>query len=129
MESLAYFHQNQMMIQPTQNWDQIKAANEFYRKRENLLRSDIPTEDLLSQARPASDDYTLISNQPFKESEQGRYFRVVGKADNNQYVLKEFMHNFANKDTEQINKEQIYREIDNMRKLDHPLVVQMFDIV
>ena len=100
MESLAYFHQNQMMIQQTQNWDQIKAANEFFLKREILLRSDIPTEDLLSQARPASDDYTLISNQPFKESEQGRYFRVIGKAEKKQYVLKEFMHNFANKDTE-----------------------------
>ena len=117
------------MIVETQSQSQIKAANEFYRKRENLLRSDIPTEDLLSQARPASDDYTLISNEPFKESEEGRYYRVIGKAENKHYVLKEFMHNFANKDTEQINKEQIYREIDNMRKLDHPLVVQMFDIV
>ena len=56
-------------------------------------------------------------------NEQGRYFRIIGKAENKHYVLKEFMHSFANKDTEQINKEQIYREIDNMRKIDHPLVV------
>ena len=129
MESLAYFHQNQMMTQQTQNWDQIKAANEFYRRKENLLRSDIPTKDLLFQARPASEDYALISNQPFKESEEGRYFRVIGKADNMHYVLKEFMHNFASKDTAKIYKENIKREIDNMRKLDHPLIVKMLDIV
>jgi hypothetical protein len=33
------------------------------------------------------------------------------------------MHNFADKDTEKMNKAEIYREIDVMRKLDHPLVV------
>ena len=129
MESLAYFNQNQMMTKETQNQLQIKAENEFYRLREYLLKSDIPTDDLLLQLRSASEDYALISNEHFKETAQARYFRVIGKADSKHYVLKEFMHNFADKDTEKMNKAEIYREIDVMRKLDHPLVVQMFDIV
>ena len=113
----------------TQNLVPIKSLNEFYKKREDFLKSEIPTDYLLLQLRPASDDYTLISNVPFQETEHGRIFRVIGKADRKHYALKEFEHNFSNKDTDLIKKEEIYREIDNMRKLDYPLVVQMVDIV
>jgi hypothetical protein len=36
-----------MMIMETQNLVPIKSVNEFYKKREDFLKSDIPTDYLL----------------------------------------------------------------------------------
>ena len=59
------------------------------------MKSDIPTEDLLLQLRPASEDYALVSIEPIYERAQGKILRIIGKLDHSHYALKEFMHNYA----------------------------------
>ena len=68
--------------------------------RQDFLKNDFPTEDLLLQLRPVSDEYALISNEPIYEREQGKILRIFGKADHNCYALKEFKHNYALKNAD-----------------------------
>ena len=51
-------------------------AEEFYNQRQNRLKSNISTEDLLKNLRPASDDYDKISNEPFQVGGQGKLYRI-----------------------------------------------------
>ena len=111
-----------------QNQTQI-IEEKFNKMRKDLLKSSTSTEDLLQNLRPASDEYEKTQDVPFKVGGQGHIYKVACKIDQKHYALKQFQHNFLNKFIDQIHKEEIYREIDILRSLNDPLVVQMFDLV
>ncbi len=99
------------------------------RRRQDLLKSDVPTKDLLLQLKPSSEFYEKVSETSFKKGGQGKIFRVMCKADKKQYALKQFQHDFSHDQTDPYHKEGIYREIDILRHLDDPRAVKIFDIV
>ncbi len=58
-----------------------RTVEEIYKVRDNLLKSNISTEDLLSNLRPASNEYEKTQDDPFKKGGQGHIYNVVCKVD------------------------------------------------
>ena len=119
MKTLKKVDQNQLQ----------RTVEDFYKVRKDLLKSKMSTEELLQNLRPASNEYEKTQDVPFKVGGQGHIYKVACKVDQKHYALKQFQHNFLDRFIDPIHKEEIYREIDILRSLNDPLVVQMFDLV
>jgi len=60
---------------------------------------------------------------------QGVVLKVKCFVDDKFYAMKKFNYDFNSADVDRIHKEEVFREIDNLRQLDHPNIVKIEDLV
>ena len=102
-------------------------------QKKKIILSDgggVPTENLLTELRKANQFYnektiTVINNK----GGQGIVVKVKCKLDNQSYAMKNFNYNFLDPNIDRAKKEEVFREIDNLRQLEHPNIVNIQDLV
>ncbi len=105
------------------------AVQEFNQIRETFLKSDVSIEELLSKLLPAKERYDESKRQLINEGGQGLIYKIKCKIDGKFYAMKSFKEDFFKVGVDRIYKEEIFREIDNLRQLDHPHIAKIVDIV
>ncbi len=93
------------------------------------MKSDASIEELLSKLRPAKERYSESKRRLINEGGQGLIYKIKCKIDGKFYALKSFKQDFFKVGVDRIYKEEIFREIDNLRQLDHPHIAKIVDIV
>ena len=99
-------------------------------KRTSILKEGVPTEKLLTELRDANLDYdektiSVINNK----GGQGVVVKVKCRVDKKFYAMKKFNYNFLDPYIDRAKKEEVFREIDNLRQLDHLNIAKIEDLV
>ena len=99
-------------------------------KRQSILKEGVATEKLLTELRQANQEYdektmTVINNK----GGQGVVVKVKCRVDNKFYAMKKFNYNFLDPFIDRAKKEEVFREIDNLRQLNHINIAKIEDLV
>jgi serine/threonine protein kinase len=83
--------------------------------------------EIIEQARCGDIDYDFSSLEFIAEGGQGKVSSIKSNIDGIVYVSKQLKHLKENNSAYE--KTEAEREIDTLRKMDHPLIPQIADIV
>ncbi len=76
---------------------------------------ELSIEELCAQLREAYIDYDVKTMTKIKDGGQASVFKISSKVDKQFYAIKKFKHNFLDANIDRVHREEIFREIDNLR--------------
>ncbi len=79
------------------------------------MKSNVSIEELISLLRPAIEEYDEESKEFYKKGGQALIFKIKCNIDGKFYAMKSFKEDFFKVGLDRIYKEEIFREIDNLR--------------
>ena len=97
--------------------------------RQQAFTMELSMEELQAKLREAYIDYDVKSITKISEGGQATVFRIKCKVDHQFYAIKKFKHNFLDPKIDRIHREKIFREIENLRQLNHPNIAKIVDLV
>ena len=97
--------------------------------RQQIFKMELSVEELCAKVREAYIDYNVKTMTKIKDGGQATVFKISCKVDQEYYAIKKFKHNFLDANKDRFHREEIFREIDNLRQLSHPNVAKIVDLV
>jgi serine/threonine protein kinase len=97
--------------------------------RREILYSKKSDIELLNSARLGTDDYEFDSVEIIKEGGQAVVFSVKSKIDGKIYAAKRLDYNINSKFKETKKQAAAEKEICGLRALNHPMIIEMIDLV